>query len=221
MDRISLSGGTFRIIESGKQVSVIDGDNIKFVIQNAAKISRSYYADTFDANNPAPPTCWSADTTQPSPDVPMGDRQASRCMDCPQNIKGSGQGGGRACRFAQRLAVVLDGQLDKVYQLQLPATSIFGRVIDGKMPMQAYAQYLSTHSTPVISVVTRCAFDRNSPVPKLFFQAHRPLEEEELDLVVLLAQSDEANEAISFNPPRKGQLFAEVDGFVYTSANAT
>ena len=58
-------------------------------------------------------------------------------------------------------------------------------------------------------------------MPKLFFQAHRPLEEEELDLVVSLAQSDESNEAISFNPPRKGQLFAEVDGFVYTSANAT
>ena len=221
MNRISLSGGTFRIIESGKPVSVAEGDNIKFVILNAAKISRSYYANAFDANNPTPPTCWSADTTQPSPDVPMEDRQAPRCMDCPQNIRGSGQGGGRACRFAQRLAVVLDGQLDKVYQLQLPATSIFGRAIDGKMPMQAYAQRLATHNTPVISVVTRCAFDRDSPVPKLFFQAHRPLEEEELDLVVSLATADEANEAISFNPPQKGQPFAEVDGFVYPSVNAT
>ncbi len=195
MNRISLSGGTFRIIESGKPVTVVDSDNIKFVILNAAKISRSYYANAFDANNPTPPTCWSADTTQPSPDVPMEDRQASRCMDCPQNIRGSGQGGGRACRFAQRLAVVLDGQLDKVYQLQLPATSIFGRAVDGKMPMQAYAQYLNYHSTSPISVITECAFDQNSVVPKLFFKAVRPLEESEVSLAMERADSPETKEA--------------------------
>jgi hypothetical protein len=69
-------------------------------------------------------------------------------------------------------------------------------------------------------VITRCSFDQNSPVPKLFFQAHRPLNEEELDLVVSLAQSDEVNEAISIKPPQQRQPFAEVDGFVYSPANA-
>ena len=41
------------------------------------------------------------------------------------------------------LAVALEGQLDKVYQIQLPATSVFGAVEDGKMPMQAYARFLN------------------------------------------------------------------------------
>jgi len=219
MDRISLSGGMFRLIRGGKEPVSKDRE-LKVVIVNAAKVSRSYYAGAFDPNTPSPPTCWSADTNQPSPDVPVHNRQASRCMDCPQNIKGSGQAGGRACRFAQRLAVVLEDDLSKVYQLQLPATSVFGRAMEGKMPMQAYAQHLSSHSTPVISVVTRCSFDQDNPVPKLVFQAFRALNEEELDLVVSLAQSDEANEAISFNPPQQGQPFAEVSGFVYSSANA-
>ena len=88
------------------------------------------------------------------------------------------------------------------------------------MPMQAYAQHLASHNTPVISVITRCSFDPDSVVPKLIFKAFRPLEEKELDLVISLAQSEEVNEAISFNPPQQGQPFAEVSGFVYSPANA-
>lgn len=219
MDRISLSGGTFRIVRGGKEVSVV-GDAIKLIVVDAAKVSRSYYASSFNPNAPAAPTCWSADTTQPSPDVPKQNRQASRCMDCPQNIRGSSQGGGRACRYAQRLAVVLEDDLSKVYQLQLPATSLFGRAQEGRMPMQAYAQHLASHNTPVISVVTRCSFDPDSTIPKLIFQAFRALEEQELNLVISLAQSGETDEAISLNPPQQGQPFAEVNGFVYSSANA-
>ena len=214
MDRISLSGGMFRLIRHGKEPVSMDRE-IKLVVVNAAKVSRSYYASSFDPNSPSAPTCWSADTHQPSPDVPQEDRQASRCMDCPQNIKGSGQAGGRACRFAQRLAVVLEEDLSKVYQLQLPASSLFGTT-----GMRSYAQHLASHNTPVISVVTRCSFDQDSPVPKLIFQAVRPLEEEEQELVISLTQSDEVHEAITFNPPQQGQPFAEVSGFVYSSVNA-
>mgnify|MGYP003112149812 FL=1 len=219
MNRISLNGGVFRIIERGKEISVVDG-TLKLVIVNAAKVSRSFYASSFDPNTPTAPTCWSADTAQPSPDVPKENRQSARCMDCPQNIRGSARGGGRACRYAQRLAVVLEGDLSKLYQLQLPATSLFGRAKEGKMPMQAYAQHLASHNTPVISVITRCSFDLDSPTPKLIFKAFRSLEEKELDLVISLAQSEEVNEIISLNPPQQGQPFAEVKGFVYSPANA-
>ena len=69
MNRISLSGGMFRVIRDGKEVWATE-DTIKFVVVNAAKVSRSYYAGLFDSNNPTAPTCWSADTTQPSPEVP-------------------------------------------------------------------------------------------------------------------------------------------------------
>jgi hypothetical protein len=196
--RISLNGKSFREIVNGEEVSVSDENNINLVILNAAKISRSYYEGTYNPSNPTPPTCWSADTNEPSPDVPEDQRQAKRCMDCPQNIKGSGQGEGRACRFAQRLAVALEGQYDKVYQLQLPATSVFGEAKDGNMPMQAYARFLNAHNTPAIAIVTNARFDKNSSVPKLFFKAERPLSEGELEQVVALKDDPATLKAITF-----------------------
>ena len=218
--RISINGSRFQEYINGQQGTVHEGA-LNVVILNAAKISRSYYAGAYDASNPTRPTCWSADTDAPAPEVQAVNRQAYRCMDCPQNIKGSGSGASRACRFAQRLAVAIEGQLDTVYQLQLPATSLFGKARDGKMPMQAYAQHLSSHDTPVISVITECAFDQSALVPKLFFKAVRPLAEDEVSLAVSQAESQDAKDAISMaiSTPSIGSIFAEVDGFVY-DANA-
>lgn len=196
--RISLNGKSFREIVNGEEVSVSDENNMNMVIVNAAKISRSFYDGVYDPKNPTPPTCWSADTTAPAPEVPEDQRQAKRCMDCPQNVKGSGQGEGRACRYAQRIAVALEGQLDKVYQLQLPATSVFGAAKDGNMPMQAYANFLNAHNTPAIAVITNVRFDKGSSVPKLFFKAVRPLDEEELQQVVALKDSPATLKAITF-----------------------
>jgi len=218
--RISISDSKFREYVNGEQGIVYD-DTLNVVILNAAKISRSYYAGNYDASNPTSPKCWSADTNAPAPEVKQEDRQAYRCMDCPQNIKGSGSGTSRACRFAQRLAVVMENDFTKVYQLQLPATSLFGKAKEGKMPMRAYARYLSSHNTLALSVITECAFDRGSMVPKLFFKAIRPLGEEEVGLAASMADSQEAKEAItmSISTPPTGSIFAEVDGFVY-DANA-
>jgi len=195
--RISLNGGKFREIVNGEQVSVSKEDNMNMVIVNAAKISRQYYEGNYDPSNPTPPKCWSADTEAPAPDVPQDQRMASRCMDCKMNVKGSGQGESRACRFSQRLAVALEGQLDKVYQLQLPATSIFGDGKDGKMPMQAYARFLAAHNTPAVAIVTNMRFDESSSVPKMFFKAVRPLDEGELQAVVDLKDHPDTLEAIT------------------------
>lgn len=195
--RISLSGGKFREIINGEQVRVSKEDAMNIVIIDAAKISRTYYSGQYDPSNIVPPACWSHDTQKPAPEVPEETRQSDRCMDCPQNIKGSGQGESRACRFGQRLAVVLEGQLDKVYQLQLAATSIFGESKDGKLPMQGYARLLHAHKTPHIAVVTQMYFDENSNTPKLFFKPVRPLEEDELQQVLALKDDPATKDAIT------------------------
>ena len=196
-NRISLRGGRFREMVSGEQVNVKSDGMLNVVIVNAAKLSRTFYQGAYDPENPAPPACWTADTQVPSPDVPAETRQAARCMDCPQNIKGSGQGESRACRFNQRIAVLLEGKMDTIYQLQLPATSIFGEAKDGKMGMQAYAKYLKAHKTPSIAVVTQMYFDENSDTPKLFFKPARPLNEEELQQAVAMKDSEDAIKAIT------------------------
>lgn len=195
--RISIKGMRFREYHGGEQVNVSKEDWMNFVIVNAAPISRTYYEGIYDPNNATPPKCWSTDTQAPSKDVPVEQRMASKCADCKMNIKGSGQGESRACRFAQRLAVTLEGKPDDVYQLQVPATSLFGEAKDGKMPMQAYAKFLNSHNTPIIAVVTQAYFDENVESPKLFFKPVRPLTEEELHAAVEAKDSEAAIKAIT------------------------
>lgn len=212
--RISLRGGRFRELVNGEQVNVKSDGFLNVVVINAAKLSRTYYKGAYDAENPSAPTCWSPDTQTPSADVPKDQIQASRCMDCPQNIKGSGQGESRACRFSQRLAILLEGQMGTVYQLQLPATSIFGEARDGNMGMQAYAKYLKAHKTPSIAVVTQMSFDENSDTPKLFFKAVRPLNEDELNQAVSMKDSEDAIKAITLTVSQTDGVQAKRDGAV-------
>lgn len=203
--RISIRGSRFRMIVDGEQVSVSKDSTLNMVIVDAASIARTYYEGAFDPENPAPPMCWSADTQTPSQDVPEEQRQAARCADCPMNVKGSGQGDTRACRFSQRLAVTLDGEPEKVYQLQLPATSLFGAANGNAMGLQAYIKYLSAHNTPAIAVMTEMRFDDDATAPKLYFRPVRALDEEELQQAIAQRDSDDARKALEFTvaPPKK------------------
>ena len=212
--RISLRGGRFREMVNGDQVNVKNDGFINVIVVNAAPISRTFYAGQYDPENPSAPTCWSPDTDAPDSAVPADQRQAKRCMDCKQNVKGSGQGESRACRYQQRIAVLLEGDMENVYQLQLPATSVFGKPVDGKMGMQAYAQYLRAHKTPSIAVVTQMYFDENSDTPKLFFKPVRPLEEAELEQAIKARDSEDAIRAITLTVAQTDGVQAKRDGEV-------
>ena len=195
--RISIKGGKFREILNGEQIKVSKSDTMNIVVVGIAPIARTFFEGAYDPEaKPVPPTCWSADTEAPASDVETP--QAARCGDCPQNIKGSGQGNSRACRFSHRFAVVVEGQLDTVYQLQLPATSLFGDAKENAMPMQGYGRLLKAHDTPVISVITEMSFDEDAEVPKLFFRPLRALDAEELETVVALMDTQEVADALHF-----------------------
>jgi hypothetical protein len=198
-NRISIRGGRFREVINGEEVRVSKESELDVVIVAAATMSRHFYDGPYVEGESSAPTCWSRDTQVPADDVPEDQRQASRCMDCPQNIKGSGQGESRACRFSQRVAVVLDGAIEDgpVYQMQLPATSLFGGD-KNKMSMQGYARLLKAHNTHIISVVTRMTMDVDSTTPMLTFSPVRPLDEDELRAVIEHKDSPEALNAITF-----------------------
>lgn len=196
--RISIRGSRFRMIVDGEQVSVSKNSTLNMVIVDAASIARTYYEGAFDPENPTPPVCWSPDTRKPGEDVPEDQRKSATCGDCPMNVKGSGQGESRACRFSQRLAVMLEGENDQVYQLQLPATSLFGSADGADMGLQAYIKYLSAHNTPAIAVMTEMRFDDDATAPKLYFRPVRALDEDELKAAIELRDSDEAKKAIEF-----------------------
>lgn len=205
--RISIKGGAFREMVGNKEVRVSEERSMNvIIIKSAPNAYRSYYAGAYVEGQNASPHCWSINNQTPAEQVPVDQRQANKCMDCPQNIKGSGQGEGRACRYQHRLAVLIEGEVDRreVYQVILPATSVFGDGEKGKLPLQAYGRHLKAHGTPVTGVVTEMKFDINSPTPKLFFKPVRPISEDEFYVVKEMKDSPQAEEAIKFTvaPPK-------------------
>ncbi len=195
--RISIKGGVFRLMADGKEITSIDDRHLDVVIVNAAsKISRTYYEGTYEEGVSKAPDCWSANGDKP--DATADNPQASDCASCPMNVKGSGQGESKACRFSQRLAVVLANDISgDVMQLTLAATSIFGKEEGDKRPLQAYARYLAAQNISPETLVTRLRFDTKAAVPKLFFQPVRWLEDDEFEIVAEKGQSASAKQAVT------------------------
>jgi hypothetical protein len=201
--RVSIKGGVFRLLSAGKEIAAIDERYLDVIIVKAApKVSRIFYAGSYDKDAAAAaPDCTSADGEKP--DAGVKNKQASTCAQCPQNISGSGTGNSRACRYQQRLAVVLANNPEgDVLQVTLPATSIFGKEDGGKRPLQAYARYMAAQTPPVNldTIVTRMKFDTKAESPKLVFEAARWLTDEEYTAAQEQAASDDAAKAVSATP---------------------
>jgi hypothetical protein len=168
--RISIKGRVFRKFVSGKEQSVNTDNSMNVIfVKLAHDASRTFYASTWKEGTKTSPVCWSGDSKTPSPEVESP--AAPSCAECPNSIKGSGQGGmGTACKLSWRTAVVLANDPEgDVYQLVLPATSAFGKEENGRWPFRPYVQMLAANNVSAGSVVTKMEFDINSPVPRLLF----------------------------------------------------
>ena len=182
----------------GKEVACNEDRAMNVVIVGASEhVSRIYYAGAYKKGVVSAPDCWSADGSKPDPKVE--NPQSKNCVDCPQNIKGSGQGESRACRFQQRIAVVLEGDINgPVYQLNVPAKSIFGEGENNKWPLQAYARRIATQGAPIMSVVTEMRFD-TSGIGKITFKPVRLLENDEFDVALEKSESDEVKRLVTMS----------------------
>jgi len=206
MKRISIRGGVWRMMVNGKEIAKNEERTMNVVIVNAAaKVSRSFYLKQYtEGGDVTIPDCWSADGEVP--DSKSANPQAKRCVDCPQNVKGSGQGDSRACRFSQRLAVVLANDVKgDVFQLTLPAASIFGEGSPGKWPLQTYAKMIGSKGIPITAVVTEMRFDTDSATPKITFKPLRVLDAQEHAVAIEQGRTDTARRAITMT-------VAEADG---------
>jgi len=207
---ISIEGGVWRMIVGGEEVAKNEDRAMNFVVVNAMRsVGRTFYDGVYVKGQASAPACYSEDGKAPAPNAERP--QSSNCATCPQNVKGSGQGDSRACRFVRRLAVVLEGDIGgNVYRLQLPALSMFGKPEGNKMPWEAYARFLAGHGAPISAIVTEARFDTSQAVPVLKFRAVRPLNREELELSQQQMRSEDAQEAIKmfFAPTKKGGVGA-------------
>jgi hypothetical protein len=195
--RISIEGGVWRLLVNGKEIAQKEERNLNVVVVAAApKVSRTFYAGVYKKGEALAPECWSANGD--APDAAVKTPQSKSCATCPQNISGSGSGTSKACRFSQRLAVVLDNDIKgDVFQLTLPSTSIFGEGESGKWPLQMYAKMIGGKGVPITAVVTEMRFDTASSTPKVTFKPVRFLETNEISIAIEQGKSDAAQKAIT------------------------
>lgn len=204
--RISIRGGVWRMMVNGKEIAKNEERTMNVVIVNAApKVSRTFYLKQYtEGGDVSAPDCWSADSD--FPDAKAANPQAKRCADCPQNEKGSGQGDSRACRFSHRLAVVLANDIKgDVFQLTLPAASIFGEGAPGKWPLQTYAKMIGSKGIPISTVVTEMRFDTDSATPRITFKPVKVLDKTEALIAIEQGKTEAARRAITMT-------VAEADG---------
>jgi hypothetical protein len=195
--RISIEGRVFRKIVGGKEQSVNTNNDMGIIfVKMSHDASRTFYASSYKKGVKLAPTCWSSDSKTPDADV--ANPPASSCAECPNSVRGSGQGGqGSACRLSWRTAVILPGDPSgDVYQLVLPATSCFGKEENGRWPFRPYIQMLANNNVSAGRVVTRMQFDINSPVPRLLFSPESAVAEETKEVVMRQAKSPAAEAAV-------------------------
>lgn len=211
--RISFSRNKFVIKVNGNEVNQSNQDHLDVVVINAADVSRMYYAKGYNANDKekSRPVCWTSNSQVPDPTVHEGSdttpgRQSDRCVTCPQNVKGSGPNGTKACRFERRLAVVLahrdaEGRWflgDEIYQMKLASMSIFPT--DGprnRQAFNAYSDFLKANNEVLMGVVSRITFDTQSSVDKVGFQAVYRLTDEQFEAMKVLQATEESRRAIT------------------------
>lgn len=195
--RISIAGGTFRMMVNGKEQASIEDRHMNVVfVKMGHDPSRTWYAKAYKEGEKVSPACWSQDSKTPHPDVK--NPPATTCNTCPNSVKNSGQGGtGTACRLSWRTAVVLPQQLDgPVYQLVLPATSSFGEEDNGRWPFRPYVQMLASHNVSAGAVITKMQFDTKAKVPRVLFSPSGAVNQEDLEIIRRQGKTQAAESAI-------------------------
>lgn len=195
--RISIEGRVFRKIVGGKEQSVNTQNEMPIIfVKMAHEASRTFYNSTYKKGLKIAPSCWSSNSKTPDADVT--NPPAASCAECPNSVKGSGQGGqGTACRLSWRTAVVLPSDPSgDVYQLVLPATSAFGKEENGRWPFRPYIQMLANNNVSAGRVVTKMEFDINSPVPRLLFSPMAAVPADARDTITRQGKSPAAENAV-------------------------
>jgi hypothetical protein len=204
--RISIEGNVFRMLVGGKEVAVNEDRGMNVIILRAAEgNNRTFYGTQYEKGVKARPKCWSDDNVKPHEAVK--NPQHKTCAGCPQDVKGSGQGDSKACRYGRRVALLLASDIGgDIFAMNINASSLFGQGEGRKMGLQQYARLLGGHGIEVNAVVTEMRFDTTAGANmKLTFSAVRPLEEDEWNLVQSRIDEQAAIDAIT-------QTVADIDG---------
>jgi len=188
------TNGTFKKIVGGEQVGdSIRGEFNAIVVGMLKQVSRIYYKEKFDPKKEATlPNCWSNEGIAPEKNAP--DPQASSCATCQNNIAGSGETGGKACRFQRRISIMLEGDTSgNIYQFNIPAKSLFGKGSGNVHPFESYVKFLGSNGLTPDLVVTTISFDNDADTMELKFSPLREINDDEYELVLAAQKRPETS----------------------------
>lgn len=203
--RIVPKNGIFRKVVGGEEMGKVKG-SIKTVIVNASPdVGRIYYAKQWTPDaEPTAPDCFSNDGR--TPDEKAANKQADRCDSCRQNIKGSGQGNSKACRYSRRLALLLEEDFGtalegRVYQMNLSSKSLFGDSLsNGTHPFENYSKYLANNGESLDFVVTEISFNEDNDNQSVLFAPVRRIVKQEYEVSSKATTSPEVSRMVIMTP---------------------
>ena len=172
--RIVPKNGIFRKTVGGEEMGKVKGSLDVIIVNASPAVGRIFYAKAWTPDaEPTPPDCFSNDGR--TPDAGAENPQSERCDTCQQNIKGSGMGNSKSCRYSRRIAMVLKEDFGtslegEVYQMNLASKSLFG---DGSgentHTFENYSKYLSNNGKSLDYVVTQISFNEENDNQSVLF----------------------------------------------------
>lgn len=203
--RIVPKNGIFRKVVGGEEMGKVKGALNAIVVNASPKVGRIFYAKAWTPDaEPTAPDCFSNDGDAPDPQA--ANPQASRCDSCQQNIKGSGMGNSKACRYSRRLALVLEEDFGtslegRVYQMNLASKSLFGDSnVDNAHTFENYTKYLANNGKSLDYVVTQIGFNEENDNASVLFTPMRFIRKEEFDVTSKLTSKPEVQKLVIMTP---------------------
>lgn len=203
--RIVPKNGIFRKMVGGEEMGKVKG-TMNIVIVNASpRVGRIFYAKAWTPDaEPTPPDCFSNDGS--SPDDGSVNKQADRCDSCAQNIKGSGMGSSKACRYSRRIAAVLEEDFGtslegEIYQMNLASKSLFGDSVgDNTFTFENYAKYLANNGKSLDYVVTQMSFNEDNDNQSVLFTPTRFINKDEYAVTSKVAALPVTQKIVTMTP---------------------
>jgi len=203
--RIVPKNGIFRKTVGGEEMGKVKGNLNVIVVSASPKVGRIFYAKQWTPEaEPSAPDCFS--NNGQSPDASSASPQSERCDSCGQNIKGSGQGNSKACRYSRRIAVVLEEDFGtslegEVYQMNLASKSLFGdSVSDNTHPFESYTKYLANNGKSLDYVVTQLSFNEDNDNQSILFTPTRFINKGEHNVTSKVAAKPEVQKMVVMTP---------------------
>jgi hypothetical protein len=189
----------------GGEVMGKTGGPLKVVIVHASPaVGRIFYAKAWSPDaEPAAPDCFSNDGR--TPDVGAVAPPANSCDSCPNNIKGSGMGSSKACRYSRRLAMMLVDDFGTalegtVYQMNLASKTLFGDNVGDRYTFENYAKYLANNGKSVDWFITEISFNADNDNQSVLFEPVGHINKAIYDVTLPASQREDVKKMVVMTP---------------------